>query len=501
MIFQYSLGQARLILNSDLAGELPVYIYISENKKLLLYSKSITALLNDLRVEKPLKVSSESLSFLLQNGVVPPPKTAYENIFILGLGDTCEIATENNAVKVSFSHKFPFINAQRLQLHAMQPNEELILQMLAEATTSKLNTRRPSFLFHSAGKDSNSIALAMAEAGWQDQITLISHKSKGSADESEISAKIAKQLGFKHQVLREVDDLQTEHKQSIEEYFVNAPFPCTDNVSLAYPLYAHQLPELKGSNIIDGGGNDSYMMTPPTKWERKVIPLSKIAHHASFLRHVVNSESLLSASIRTSAERFGMRGFSYADTKQLLPDSMNVYTYWKQESNSRKKMDLFDYKTSILTPVVASELHIRKVRNFADAITSNLILPFANPSVAEYFAKMPESYLFDRTKLKNKLILRKILKERIGLDSDALGKLGFTYDSHAVVLRNWGVMSSEIIQCKLWNKAGIESVMGRLTKKTDHGGRESLRAKDLLYRLYLISSWHNHNKFLKQATH
>jgi hypothetical protein len=36
---------------------------------------------------------------------------------------------------------------------------------------------------------------------------------------------------------------------------------------------------------------------------------------------------------------------------------------------------------------------------------------------------MPEAYLFDRKLLKNKLILRKILDEHIGLDSDQIGKI------------------------------------------------------------------------------
>lgn len=71
-------------------------------------------------------------------------------------------------------------------------------------------------------------------------------------DETEISAQIAKQLGFKHQILHEVDQLQAEHKHAINDYFVNAPFlhrPC----HLGLSLYAHQVPELKGANIIDGG--------------------------------------------------------------------------------------------------------------------------------------------------------------------------------------------------------------------------------------------------------
>src|SRR5690606_31202479 len=101
----------------------------------------------------------------------------------------------------------------------------LILEMLAEATISRIDQSKPSFLFHSAGKDSNSIALALAEAGWQDRVTLVTHKSKGSVDESEISARIAKNLGFKHCVLHEVDNFKQEHDQAIESYFANAPFP------------------------------------------------------------------------------------------------------------------------------------------------------------------------------------------------------------------------------------------------------------------------------------
>lgn len=49
---------------------------------------------------------------------------------------------------------------------------------------------------------------------------------------------------------------------------------------------------------------------------------------------------------------------------------------------------------------------------------------------------MLEQYLFDRQALKNKFILRKILKERIGLDSDSIGKLGCSYDLRSVVLNN-----------------------------------------------------------------
>lgn len=171
-------------------------------------------------------------------------------------------------------------------------------------------------------------------------------------------------------------------------------------------------------------------------------------------------------------------------------------SHWQQESQLRKDWDLFDFKTSILTPVTASELHIRKARNFADSIKANMVLPFANQQVAEYFAKMPEQHLFDRKALKNKLILRKILKDRIGLDSDALGKLGFTYDAHAVVSHNLETMKKEIQACSLWHANGLAAVLSRFTNQTDQQTRAGSISRSFIYRLYLISAWYNQNQYV-----
>jgi asparagine synthase (glutamine-hydrolysing) len=483
-------------LKSDLAAEHPLYLYWPKDKSTLLYSESITELLDDPRVPKPLSISSEGISFLLQSGVIPPPKTAYEDIYILGIGDKGEVTTVNGKVEINFSHHFPFLNANRLSSDEMQPDENLVLQMLAEATTSRIDPSRPSFLFHSAGKDSNSIALALAEAGWQDKVTLITHKSKGAADESEISAKIAKQLGFKHQVLHEVDQLQAPHHHAIEDYFVNAPFPCTDNVTLAYPLYSLQIPELRGANVIDGGGNDSHMITPPSKRDLKTHELAKWTSKLPSLRNHVKSESVLNPLLRTQAEWCGMAGLSLADANSIYPDNSSVYPHWLQKSQERKCWDAYDFKTDILTTVTAAELHIRKVRIFADAISANFVLPFANLKVADYFAKMPEIYLFDRRTLKNKLILRKILKDRIGLDSDALGKMGFSYDSRSIVLQNWETITREIYACSLWHKPGLEKVVNRMRARMDGKGWGAGAAGRLLYRIYLVSCWRNKNRWV-----
>ena len=496
MINQFVPNQSDIMVQSDLAGEFPIYIYWPADKQVLLYANSVTNLLNDDRVPKPLKVSDEGISFLLQSGVVPPPKTAFKDIYILGIGDTAKVTTSSGKVEVDFKHAFPFLNANRLSADEMCPDDDLILEMLAQATTDRIDESKPSFLFHSAGKDSNSIALALAEAGWQDKVTLITHKSKGAADESEISVKIATQLGFKHKILYEVDQLQNTHRKAIRDYFIHAPFPCADSITLAYPLYAEQVPELKGANIIDGGGNDSHMMTPPSLGESRILPLARFSSKLSFIRQSTISESLFIPLLRTPAEWCGMAGFSVKDANKVFANNQSVYQYWSDQSKLRKEWDLFDFKTDLYSTTIIAEVHIRKARNFADSINANFILPFANQKVSEYFAKMPESCLFDRKLLKNKLVLRRMLKKRMSLDSDKLGKMGWTYDSQSIVLQNWDDIMREIQACSLWNQKGLQKVLIRMRRRMDGKNWGSGASGRYIYRIYLISGWLNHNRYL-----
>ena len=497
LVNQYKINDPRIILKSDLASEFPIYIYWSKELDIFLYSKSIKNLLNDNLVKKPLDICNKGLSFLLQSNVVPPPQTSYKDVYILGIGDQTNVCTIDNKIDVKFEKTFPFMNFNRLPPEEMKPDENLILEMLAEATLSRIDKSKPSFLFHSSGKDSNSIALALAEAGLQNRFTLITHKGEGLSDESEISKKIAKQLGFKHKIIHKVDELKIEHKQEIENYQNKVTLPSTDGVTLGYPLYAQQISELKNANIIDGGGNDSSMMVLPSARDLKFIAISKITHYASFLRNLVKSESLLSPLIRTPAEWCGMSGMSFSDTKKIFENAVNVFPYWKEITNSRKSWDIVDFNTSILAFNIASELHIRKVRIFADTYDSNLILPFANEKVATYFAKMPEKYLFDRKKLKNKLILRKILKNKIGLDSDALGKRGWNYQANSIIKKNSDWFMKEILSSSLWNKLEIKKLTNRflkiILKNTKYYSNFSNR---MIYRLYLLSVWKSKNKYL-----
>ena len=498
---KYNLNDKQIELKSDLAAEFPIYIYISEKKDYLLYSKSINELLNDASVIKPLEVTIKGISFLLQSGVVPLPHTVYKNIFIVGIGDTAKVKTVNNKIEIEFSHNFPFFNKDRDK--EANVDEEYILEILAEATISRMEKDKPAYLFHSAGKDSNSIAIALAEAGYQDKVTCISHQSKGEKDESEISKKIATKLGFKHQKIYEPKSLRKEQLDSISYYFENIPLPCMDNVALAYPLYATQI-EFINANIIDGMGNDVYIGHIPSKLELDRQKTFSKFHRLRPITGRFNSGTRFEIATATRSEWTGLFGISYGDTNAILTDSYDVYNYWKMEDFKKKNLDYFDFRASLRGVLIDQEIFTRKVRNFADVNNANLILPWTNEEVAKYFSKLPEKHLFDRKEFKNKLILRKILKNRIGLDSDKLGKMAYEFDFYSVLMMMKKDVDNEILSCKLWDRIwdrkgkGIEKVLSNLYKKIDSNHRLTGRIKALIQRLYLVSAWYNNNKYVKR---
>lgn len=493
MINLYTSQEPGKVLEIDPAGEFPIYIYLSSDKSILLYSNSIIELLNDDRIPKPLKVNMDGISFLLQSGAVPPPKTVYENIYILGIGYKANISSINNKINIKYDFKFPFINNNRLSASEMQPDEDLILQMIAEATISRIDLSKSSFLFHSAGKDSNTIALALAEAGWQDKVTLITHKSKGEADESKISFKIAKRLGFNHKTLYENDKFFNEHKKAISEYFFNSPLPCTDNVTLAYPLYTVQLPDLKNANIIDGMGNDVFIGHIPSRSEYKGQQISKYLKYTRVITKYFPSESLIQPVGRARPEWTGLFGTSFSDTQKIMPQAIDVYRYWSKKDTNQ---DYLDLRAFIRGTIIDKEIFTRKIQNFTDSVKSKIILPFTNKKVAEYFAKIPEQYLFDRKSLKNKLILRKILKDRIDLDSDLVGKMGFSIDTNSIVINNWDWIFEEMTKSSLWSQSGLIEVVNRLKSIVQQKHKYSNLSARLIYRIYLLSAWHNQCKYL-----
>lgn len=496
MVTKYVVSDDEIILESDLAGEFPLYIYLSPDREYLLHAKSIKALLEHDDVPTPLEITDRSISFLLQSGTVPPPHTVYKDIFVVGIGDKVRVTHQNRKIALDFSHDFPFMDNYRDK--EGEPDETHLLELMAEAAISRLETAKPTYLFHSAGKDSNTIALAMAEAGYQDKITCITHQSRGDKDESEISRQIAVKLGFKHRTVPELKSLNKERIESIYHYFENLPLPSTDNVTLAYPLYATQF-EFQGKNILDGCGNDVYMGYLPDETNYKRANTFSRLHPLRPFTGRLSSAGWLTTVTRTRSEWTGMFGLSYGDTKKILPGAEDVYPFWREEDRKRSDWDYLDLRSDIRGCITEPGIFQLKVRLSASIYGNNLILPFTNEKVAEYLWKLPAHHLYDKKTFRNKLILRKMLKERIGLDSDKLGKMAYVFDFYSILMLMRKEVDHEILSCRLWDSTGVSEVLDSFYSKIAANPTKAEKVTTLLQRLYLVSIWYNQNRYVKRA--
>lgn len=497
------LAESGLELTPDLAGEFPIYLYFDQKKTDLYYSKSIKNLLDSIYIEKPLSISSEGLSFLLQSGLVPPPKTIYNNVFILSIGDKALVKPKDGKIEISYFHQFPFMNTSRSNDNNVVPDENLILELLAKAAISRMDASRPTFLFQSAGKDSNTILLALAEAGWQDKIVCVCQKSTGRNDESEISKSVAEKLGFRHAILKQPDvafqqPIQVaKYIDSIIDHFTNTPLPWTDEVTLVFPSYPLQMPSFIGSNIVDGSGGDVFLSCIPSMPEYRRQWLANLTWPIARFADYMDSASIFSSIRKTRAEWCGLGGFLFAEARELYPLSTAVLPYWRTQSKNRQSWDYLDFRSDIRASIIDVTIFNQKIRNAADVWNANIIFPWSNSEVAAYCSKLPEKYLFDRGTLKNKLILRKMLKERIGLDSDVVGKRGYGIDSLALLNMLMNHVLYEISVCPFWDSNLAVRRAKLLRKKANSNTKYYDLARKLLQRLYLLSMWLNHNRYIK----
>ena len=76
--------------------------------------------------------------------------------------------------------------------------------------------------------------------------------------------------------------------------------------------------------------------------------------------------------------------------------------------------------------IIDQEIFIRKVRNFASVSKSNLILPWCDKDITNLFINVSSDKLSNRNIVKNKLMFRKVLPDKIKNYDDI--KKAFAFD-------------------------------------------------------------------------
>ncbi len=490
-------GLEQKLLKHEGVSSQVTYCYMLKNKQTFYYSKDILQLFEINNITNELEIDLKYISFLLEDGVVPLPFSIYKNLYIIGIGHSIEVVNKKNYLELNFQYKFELANTRRPTLLKQSLSEVKVnlIDSMVNSLDKALKDKSEICLFHSAGKDSNFIALALSRMGISNKVTSLSHMHKNTPDdESYVAQHIAQKLGFNHILLSEEEKYNKSHISELKKYFSNIPLPSMDNVTLAYPMYSLKF-DFKNKVILDGSGNDIYLGHIPTRMEFKEQNKYSKFHFLRKYMHL-SSTSKINLRTRTRQKYCGLNGLTFDDCKSFYSEAIDTDLFWIKNYSFKDYNNYFDLRASIWGTSVELERVMRKVKNFSNVYNSELIFPWTSQQVFNAFEELPVEYLFDETKLKNKLIVREILKEELFLDSDSMGKKVYGFDFWNLLDSNLSDVKSEIFQCNLWKKTEVEKIFSKFYDIIINNKKYSDKAKAYILRLYLISAWYNHNRYI-----
>ena len=74
--------------------------------------------------------------------------------------------------------------------------------------------------------------------------------------------------------------------------------------------------------------------------------------------------------------------------------------------------------------------------------------------------------------------------------------MGWVYSGRSVILQNWNEIMIEIQACKLWRQVDLLKILNRMQNRINSKDWGAIASCQYINRIYLISCWYNHNKYL-----
>ncbi|MGE7139299.1 asparagine synthase-related protein [Luteibacter sp. NPDC031894] len=195
-------------------------------------------------------IDMASIADLLRNAFVYPPHSIYEDVKVAitaGFDDASDLHGE-----VRF--RFPY-----LALAAVVSDVDdaaLVARyhaLLAEAAATSTARMASPWLLQSGGKDSTSMAIALAEA--RPDATCITYRGGSEEDELDSARFVARHLGLRHECL------VCDAPRAYDRYLAmvpRMPLLTADFALLSYADLVAHVGSNSGDGIVDATGSDSY---------------------------------------------------------------------------------------------------------------------------------------------------------------------------------------------------------------------------------------------------
>lgn len=466
-------------INGNLSGRKPKYIILDR--------QSCEVAVYEGEGELPPHIgplSRENLSELLQLSYVIPPNTVYEDVYTVNIGDSLIFSRENGSVRITYDHKFPFLERFREKKSLCQSD---FLEALYCAAQRQVAGKEP-LLFHTAGKDSNTILASYLEAGRASSLTLLSGASSGKSDESEISKSIAKKFGLRYvsiPILEKLDDAKLDY---LKAQLALHAFPNLDAVMLPLCLYGYTGFDFEGRDCIFGDGNDGYFLSLPSRLESRLSPLTGLLSRFRKIKLPVSSSSKLGGLLRSKMEWSGVYGLSYYDTDKLLNGAINAFDRIVLDEGFRDGLNPLEFKSDAYATRAISQRMIQKLALFCCANDANCVLPFADEEFVSAWGYLEAGRVANEGGGLNKVLLRNIVLDVVGIDTTAVGKKGWSFDYVKFVQEHRELILREVARCSYW-KPAISEWINQMCQARDSLTTSKIHACRSVYVVFMVSLW------------
>lgn len=299
-----------------------------------------------------------------------------------------------------------------------KPSQEILLKQMKQALETMLSKNKKPLLLLSDGKDSMSLAVALAEMGRPcDTLTFL---RKDDLELKEYVGSVARKLGHTPYFVTVDEILAAFDKDTFLSACAHMETPVLDQGFLFFlfglkvffeevqrPPYEY--------DVVDGLGNDEYFGYLPSKNQLNAYRLSKLG----LWKLVPDAARTLRWYLRSPAE-------SHGDLSSLacffpLLSAYDLNDYFSNIPHSTEPLAFVDFRAFARGSFHDHQCMMGKTIAAAKHFGSTAVFPWLDAKLADYCFNLPASEKFDFTNLKNKLPLRTMLETRINWQQQKRG--------------------------------------------------------------------------------
>jgi hypothetical protein len=372
-----------------------------------------------------------SIADLLRNSFVYPPHSIYQDVKVAATGFDPQQDMHDHP---QFHYAYQSALAPARPMAQAVDEQELLKtyhRLLCNAVSRHTAGMHAPWMLQSGGKDSTSMAIAVAKA--QPQTTCVTYLGGDEENEVESARFVARKLGLRHETL------VCDPGRAYDRYLAmvsRMPLLTADFAVLSYADLATQVSLSQGDGIIDALGSDQYFGVPLHGRQRL---LAMLARRLRLPQSVFHSP-LVSRSFRLC---FALSTLQMDEFERYFPGSrfsdaeVDDLFGWPISAESRQRLEPYFADIAAATSeeavrrisiAIAESAALAKGMYSGNAMSLRVVYPYCDESLREWiFNDVPNDSLIGPGGV-NKVLMRKYIAQHFEQLPYVKAKGSFRFD-------------------------------------------------------------------------